>query len=198
VFGPYAKPAQSAYPQIMSGSSELAPLPTYPKRTLPHRVPITLTYTSSEPALLQLAQYFQQALQNVGFDVTLKGDTVTQEFGYINNPGAAPNATISTYNPDAAHPDTWARPVWYTGGGLNLFAYSDKTLDGLVDAAAAAPTQAQSQQLYSKAGERASQDAFILPVDDAQDVVVSSSSLTGLQHVPAYIWMVNFATLARH
>ena len=197
VFGPYATPARSAYPQIMSHGSELAPLPTFPKRKLVHPAAITMTYTSSEPALLQLAQYFQQALQKVGFKVTLKGDTVTQEFGYISNPSAAPNATISTYNPDAAHPDTWARPVWYTGGGLNLFGFSDKQLDKTIDAAAAAPTQAQSLQLYSQAGERASQDAFILPVDDAEDVVVSSSSLTRFQHVPVYIWMVNFAALGR-
>lgn len=197
VFGPYATPPRSAYPQIMSHGSELAPLPSYPKRTLPHPTPITLTYTSSEPALLQLAQYFQRALEKVGFKVTLKGDTVTQEFGYLSNPSAAPNATISTFNPDAAHPDTWARPVWSTGGGLNLFASSDKQVDHLIDAAAEAPTAAQSVQLYSQAGERAAQDAYILPIDDAQDVIVSSSSLRGFQHVPAYIWMANFAALRR-
>lgn len=197
VFGAHATPPRSAYPQIMSHGSELAPRPTDPKRTLPHPVAITMSYTSSEPALLQLAQYFQQALQKVGFKVTLKGDTVTQEFGYISSPSTAPNATISTFNPDAAHPDTWARPVWYTGAGLNLFASSDKPLDKLIDAAAAAPTQAKSEQLYSQAGEQTSQDSFILPVDDAEDVVVSGSSLSGLQHVPAYIWMVNFAALRK-
>jgi peptide/nickel transport system substrate-binding protein len=197
VFGPYASAPRSAYPQSMSHGSELAPLPTFPKRILKHSTAITMTYTSSEPALLQLAEYFQQALDKVGFKVTLKGDTVTQEFGYISDPSAAPNATISTFNPDAAHPDTWARPVWYTGAGLNLFAFSDKQLDRLIDAAAAAPTQAQSEQLYAQAGERASQDAFIIPVDDAEDVVVSAPSLTGLEHVPVYIWMVDFATLKR-
>jgi peptide/nickel transport system substrate-binding protein len=197
VFGPNATPARSAYPQIMSHGSELAPLPTYPKRTLARPAAITMTYSSAEPALLQLGEYFQQALAKVGFKVTLKGDTDTQEFGYISDPSAGPNATISTFNPDAGHPDTWARPVWYTGAGLNFFGFSDKQLDKLIDAAAAAPTPAQSEQLYSQAGARASQDAFLLPVDDAEDVVVSSSSLAGFQHVPVYIWMVNFAALRR-
>lgn len=196
-FGPYATVPRSAYPQSMSHGSELAPLPAYPKRTLPHPIAITMTYTSSEPALLQLAQYFQQALQKVGFQVTLKGDTVSQEFGYISSPTAAPNATISTFNPDAAHPDTWARPVWGTGGGVNLFASSDKALDKLLDAAVSAPTQAQSEQLYSQAGALAGQDAYILPIDDAQDVMVSSPSLSGFEHVPVFVWMVDFASLKR-
>ena len=197
VDGPYATPARSAYPQAMSDNDRIAPLPTYPKRTLAHSTPITLSYDSAEPDLLELAQYFQEALDKVGFRVTLKGDTVSQEFGYISDPKAAPNAVLSTYNPDAAALDTWARPVWYTNGGLNLLDASDKTLDTLIDDAATAPTQSESDHLYSEAGERASQDAYVIQVDDVEDVVVSNSSVCGLQHVPVYIWAVNFATLRR-
>jgi peptide/nickel transport system substrate-binding protein len=198
VFGPYSEPARSEYPQAMSaGGPELAPVPTYPTRKLAHPIPITFTYTTDEPALLQLAQYFQQALDKVGFQVTLRGDTVSQEFGYITNPKAGPNATLSTYNPDASYPDTWARPVWHTGGGLNLFDWTDPKTDQVIDAASTAPTAAKALQLYGQAGERAAQDAFVFPVDDTDDVTVSSSSLTGFSHVPAYIWMVDFADLKR-
>jgi peptide/nickel transport system substrate-binding protein len=197
VFGSYATPARSAYPQFMSGSTEFAPLPSLPAAHVPAGTKITLSYTSSEPELLQLAQYYQRALGRAGFQVTLKGDTVSQEFGYASNPGAAPNATISTFNPDAAHPDTWARPVWATGGGLNLFLSSDKTLDGLIDAGARAATPALQQKWYAAAGERASQDAYVIPVDDGQDSAVASAGITGFSHVPAYIWMVDFAALAR-
>ena len=196
-FGNYAAAARSAYPQIMSTSGELAPLPQLPATQVPAGTKITLTYTSSEPALLQLAQYFQQALTKVGFEVTLKGDTVSQEFGYASSPGAAPNATLSTFNPDAAHPDTWGRPAWGTGGGVNLFQSSDKTLDGLLDTGARAATPAGQQQSYTAAGQLASQDAYLIPVDDANDSVVSSSDLINLVHVPVYIWMVSFASLAR-
>lgn len=197
VFGTYSKPARSAYPQIMSTNGEFAPLPQLPTAKVPAGTKIVFSFTSSEPALLQLAQFFKRALDKAGFAVTLKGDTVSQEFGYAASPGAAPNATLSTFNPDAAHPDTWARPVWYTGGGLNLFQSSDKVLDGLLDAGAKAATPALQQQLYGEAGARASADAYIIPVDDANDSVVSRADLIGLTHVPVYIWMVNFATLAR-
>jgi peptide/nickel transport system substrate-binding protein len=196
-FGSYATPARSAYPQFMSRSTELAPLPQLPTGKVPAGTKIALSYTSSEPELLQLAQYFQRALGKIGFQVTLKGDTVSQEFGYASNPAAAPNATISTFNPDAAHADTWARPVWATGGGLNLFLSSDKALDRLIDAGADAATPALQQKWYTAAGERASQDAYVIPVDDAYDSVVAGPGITGFSHVPAYIWMVNFAALAR-
>lgn len=164
---------------------------------MPHGTKITLSYTSSEPELLQLAQYFQQALTKIGFQVTIKGDTVSQEFGYVSNPGSAPNATISTFNPDASHPDTWGRPVWGTGGGINLFQSSDKAVDRMLNAGARAPTRALEQKWYAAAGERASWDAYVIPVDDAYDSVVASPGLTGFSHVPTYIWMVSFAALAR-
>jgi peptide/nickel transport system substrate-binding protein len=197
VFGNYATPARSAYPQIMSGSTELAPLPRLPATRVTAGTKITLSYTSSEPELLQLAQYFQQALTKIGFKVTLKGDTVSQEFGYASSPGSAPNATISTFNPDAAHPDTWGRPVWGTGGGVNLFQSSDKSVDRLLDSGARASTPALQQKWYAAAAERASRDAYVVPVDDAEDSVVASPNITGFSHVPVYIWMVSFASLAR-
>ncbi len=195
--GSFGSAAQSAYPRSLSAAGALAPLPKLQATRVPAGTKITFTYTSSEPALLQLAQYFQQALDKVGFRVVLKGDTVTQEFGYPSSPGAAPNATLSTFNPDAGHPDTWGRPVWDSAGGLNLFLFKDKKLDGLLDAGARAATPAEEKTAYGAAGELASQDAFIVPVDDADDSIVSSADLTGLTHVPAYIWMVSFAKLAR-
>jgi peptide/nickel transport system substrate-binding protein len=197
VFGSYATAARSAYPQIMSGSAELAPLPALPAARVPAGTKLTLSYTSSEPDLLQLAQYFQQALTKIGFQVTIKGDTVSQEFGYVSSPGSAPNATISTFNPDAAHADTWGRPVWGTGGGVNLFQSSDKAVDRMLDAGAQAPTPASAHKWYAAAGEQASRDAYVVPVDDADDSAVASPSITGFAHVPTYIWMVSFAALAR-
>lgn len=197
VFGSYATPARSAYPQVMSGSTQLAPLPQLRAGQVPAGTKIILSYTTSEPELLQLAQYFQRALGRIGFQVSLKGDTPAQEFGYASSPGTAPNATISTFNPDAAHPDTWARPVWTTGGGLNIFLSSDKTLDALVNAGAGAATPALQDKWYAAAGERASQDAYVIPVDDAYDSVIAAPGITGFSHVPAYIWMVNFGLLAR-
>jgi peptide/nickel transport system substrate-binding protein len=196
-FGSYGSPAKSAYPQSLSAAGSLAPIAKPAATQAPAGTKITLTYTSSEPALLQLAQYFQQALTKAGFKVVLKGDTVTQEFGYASSPAKAPNAVLSTFNPDAAHPDTWARPVWSSTGGLNLFQASDKKLDNLLDAGARATTPAEQQKSYGEAGQLANQDAYIIPVDDADDSVVSSADLTNLVHVPVYIWMVNFAKLAR-
>jgi peptide/nickel transport system substrate-binding protein len=197
VFGNYATAARSAYPQAMSGPGELAALPALPAAHVPQGTKITFSYTSSEPDLLQLAQYFQRALTKVGFQVTLKGDTVSQEFGYVSSPRSAPNATLSTFNPDAAHPDTWGRPVWGTGGGINLFQSSDKTLDKYLDAGAGAATSALERKWYAAAGERASKDAYVIPVNDAADSVVASPGITGFSHVPVYIWMVSFAALAR-
>jgi len=38
---------------------------------------------------------------------------------------------LETNTPDAAHPDTWGRIIWGTGGGLNFFNYSNAKVDAL-------------------------------------------------------------------
>ena len=38
-----------------------------------------------------------------------------------------------TNTPDAAHPDTWARIVWDSKGGLNFLGFKDPKIDTLLD-----------------------------------------------------------------
>lgn len=197
VYGQFVQAPRSAYPALIEQQplSPLHPAPAPAPRS--PRVKVTLTYTSTEPDLSRLAQYFQSTVKKAGFDVTVKGDTVAQEFGYASSPAQAPNAVISTYNPDSAHPDTWARPVWSSTGGLNLLGYKDAGLDGLLDRAAQSPTPAGQHARYDQVGARAAHDSAIVPLTDADDLMVARSNLTGFSHTPAYIWMVDLAALRR-
>ena len=165
--------------------------------TVAQGTPITITFPNVEPDLRRFAEYFQPQLEKAGFKVTLKADTYSQEFGYYKDLKNAPNAIVSTFNPDAAHPDTWARLLWNTNGGLNLLGYSVPASDKAMNRAVVARSKSRADALYARAGELMSDQRLIVMLSDAQDLFAVRTDITGLEHVPEYIWTLNLAALRR-
>jgi peptide/nickel transport system substrate-binding protein len=196
IYGPYATVAKSIYPKFTLPPGE-APVDYSGNATVPQGTPITITFPNVEPDLRRFAEYFQPELEKAGFKVTLKADTYSQEFGYYKDLKNAPNAIVSTFNPDAAHPDTWARLLWNTNGGLNLLGYSVPASDKAMNQAVVARTKSRADTLYAKAGELMNDQRLIVMLSDAQDLFAVRSDITGLEHVPEYIWTLNLASLRR-
>jgi peptide/nickel transport system substrate-binding protein len=158
---------------------------------------ITLAYTADESGVQgRVGQLIQAKLKAAGYDVTLREVQLPDTYGYIKHLKTAPDLMLQTNTPDAAHPDTWARIVFYSTGGLNFFGYSDKQVDAELDKALAAP-QAEATQLYQDVGKRviASDSMFFL--GDVKDVFVLKKDLTGVQSVPEYPWTITYAPLKR-
>lgn len=196
VYGEYASVATSIYPRFTL-PADMAPVDYSSDASVPDGTDIEITFPNVEPDLRRLAEYFQPQLEDAGFDVTLRADTYAQEFGYFRNLEEAPNAIVSTFNPDAAHPDTWGRLIWHTQGGLNLLGYSVPESDRLMDQARASTDMAEAERLYAQAGEAMSDQRLVIMLADAQDLFAVREDITGLEHTPAYIWTVNLATLER-
>ncbi|MEA2154955.1 MAG: peptide/nickel transport system substrate-binding protein [Solirubrobacteraceae bacterium] len=158
---------------------------------------ITLAYTSDESGVQRrVGELIQAKLKTAGYDVTLREVQLPDTYGYVKHLKTAPDLMLQTNTPDAAHPDTWARIVFYSTGGLNFFGYDDKQVDSELDRALDAP-QAQATQLYQDVGKRviASNSMFFL--GDVKDVFVLKKDLAGVQSVPEYPWTVTFAPLKR-
>ena len=158
---------------------------------------ITLAYTSDESGVQRrVGELIQAKLKAAGYDVTLREVQLPDTYGYIKHLKTAPDLMLQTNTPDAAHPDTWARIVFYSTGGLNFFGFDDKQVDAELDKALAAP-QAQATQLYQDVGKRviASDSMFFL--GDVKDVFVLKKDLTGVQSVPEYPWTITYAPLKR-
>ena len=153
-------------------------------------------YTNLETDLRRLAEVMQQSLQENGWNVKLQADSVAAQFGYGTDPTKAPEAAITTLNPDAAHPATWLTPIYQTGGGLNLLGFSDPKLDEKLDEALAA-SPADAEQLYIDAAEQADQSYYSTGIADKNDVIAARSNITGFTHVPVYIWTVELADLSK-
>jgi peptide/nickel transport system substrate-binding protein len=196
IYGQYATVATSIYPKFTLPQGE-APVDYSSNATVPQGTPITITFPNVEPDLRRFAEYFQPQLEKAGFKVTLKADTYSQEFGYYKDLKNAPNAIVSTFNPDAAHPDTWARLLWNTNGGLNLLGYSVPASDKAMNQAVVAQSKSRADALYARAGELMSDQRLIVMLSDAQDLFAVRTDITGLEHVPEYIWTLNLASLRR-
>jgi peptide/nickel transport system substrate-binding protein len=156
---------------------------------------ITLAYTADESGVQRrVGELLQARLQAAGWQVTVKEVQLPQVYGYISNLKAAPDLLLQTNTPDAANPDTWARIVFYTTGGLNFFGFHDATLDKLLDQAVSAPT-AKATALYQQVGQRVINANSIFFLGDVKNVFVVNKRLTGVQQVPAYPWTVDLSAL---
>ncbi len=158
---------------------------------------ITLAYTSDESGVQRrVGELIQAKLKAAGYDVTLREVQLPDTYGYIKHLKTAPDLMLQTNTPDAAHPDTWARIVFYSTGGLNFFGFADKQVDSKLDQALDAP-EAQATQLYQDVGRRVIDSNSMFFLGDVKDVFVLSKSLEGVQSVPEYPWTVTYAPLKR-
>ncbi len=158
---------------------------------------ITLAYTADESGVQRrVGELLQAKLTAAGYDVTLREVQLPDTYGYVKNLKAAPDLMLQTNTPDAAHPDTWARIVYYSTGGLNFFGYADKQVDGKLDAALDAP-QAEATKLYQEVGQRViDSDAFFF-LGNVKDVFVLRDDLEGVTSTPEYPWTIWYAPLKR-
>jgi peptide/nickel transport system substrate-binding protein len=158
---------------------------------------ITLAYTADESGVQRrVGELLQAKLKAAGFDVTLREVQLPDTYGYIKHLKSAPDLLLQTNTPDAAHPDTWARIVFYSTGGLNFFGFSDKNVDKALDDALDAPP-AEATKLYQQAGQDVIDSNSIFFLGNVKDVFVLQKNLAGVESVPEYPWTITYAPLKR-
>jgi peptide/nickel transport system substrate-binding protein len=157
---------------------------------------VDIGYDSTDPRNQQVADLIQAALQGLGLQATDRAIPIAQIFGLASQPSQAPAILVQTTNPDAAHPDTWARIYMGEGGGANYLQCDDPQVDKLLNAGLSATTAATVDDADGKAGDRIAQDGCFIDVADVKDVIVTRTGLTGFYHVPSIPWALKLAALA--
>src|SRR6202011_1359159 len=98
---------------------------------------VDLAYSSDDARNQRDAEIVQTELQAAGLNATVRGMPIAQVFDLPNHPGQAPDLLLSTVNPDASHPDTWARIFSHTfdntNGTLNWLLCSVPAADKEMD-----------------------------------------------------------------
>jgi peptide/nickel transport system substrate-binding protein len=159
---------------------------------------IILAYTSDESGVQRRASELLQAqLQAIGLHATLKEVTNPQVYDYVKDLKHAPDLLLMTNTPDAAQPDTWARILFYSTGGLNFLGFKDKMVDKDLDQAVSAPT-ASAAKLYEDVGQRVIDSNGMFFLGNVKNVFVVNKKLGDVQSVPAYPWTLELAALTRN
>jgi peptide/nickel transport system substrate-binding protein len=202
VYGDAGVPSTQIYPAGELPAAATTSVVAHDPGVLAQLVPTLSTkvadigYDPTDPRNSQLAELVQLDLQAAGLQATTRAIPISQIFDLPNHLDQAPDVLIQTTNPDAAHPDTWARIYMSKGGGANYLQCVDPNVDQLLDAGLRATTPAAVDTAYGQAGNLLVQGGCFIDIADVNDTIVTRNTLTGFFHVPPTPWTYNMDTVA--
>jgi peptide/nickel transport system substrate-binding protein len=159
---------------------------------------IDFAFTADESGLQRrLSEIVQQRLQDAGFQVSVRQVELPVVYDWATKPADGADLLLMTNTPDAAHPDTWARIVWGSKGGLNFLGYDNPDVDQILDQAIVTTDKAQADTLYAQVGSKVADDVAFIPIANVKDVMILRSDLDGVAHIPNYPWTLDLAKLRR-
>jgi peptide/nickel transport system substrate-binding protein len=160
---------------------------------------VDIVFSSDDPRNQLDAEILQTELQTAGLDATVRGLAIAQTSDLPNHRDQAPDLLVATVNPDAAAPDTWGRPFYYTfgnnNGPLNFLLGSVPAADALMDQGLAATDPQVVQQDYGKAGDLYATSGDFITITDVKEVIVAQAGYTNFVHQPPVIFTVRFGEL---
>jgi peptide/nickel transport system substrate-binding protein len=203
VFGSFATTAHSLYPKVMLDGPAPVQFPqdlAAARRIAAAAGPLSLEigYTDEEaPVQQRVAEFMASRLKQIGIVATLRNMPMDQESSLINDLSHAPDIWLAQDYPDAAHPGTQVGVFFQTGAALNLFGYSNPTVDALATQAAGMSDLAQRNQTYLAISRVLYADRAFVPLADIKDVIVYRDDLVDLNTRPALPWAVDYQTVRR-
>jgi peptide/nickel transport system substrate-binding protein len=156
---------------------------------------VDVGYTTDDPRNQQAAEIVQTELQAAGLDATVRGITLAVTFDLPNHPDQAPDVLMTTQNPDASHPDNWARIFENTAGALNWLQCSVPAADAEMDLGLHSTTPTDVQAHYGKAGDLLQKAGCFDNIADVKEVLVAQAGYTGWVHQLSALFTVRFASL---
>ncbi|WP_235632044.1 ABC transporter substrate-binding protein [Mycolicibacterium rutilum] len=156
---------------------------------------VEIGYPAGDSSLQALANQMQVVLQQAGLSATVRDFPLAQMFALTENPGQRPDLFAASFNPDAAHPDTWSRIYNYTDAPVNLLGCSVPAADALLDAGSAEPDPDRSRGLYIEAAKAYRDSMCWVNLADLHNTVAARKGYSGWQSQPAWMWDTDFSTL---
>jgi peptide/nickel transport system substrate-binding protein len=101
----------------------------------------------------------------------------------------------TTFNPDAAAPDTFARIYWYKNAPVNLLGCHSPAGDAALDAALNKPSSAAAEPQEVAAAVAYRDSNCWLNIADIPDPLVIDKNITGFRHELPWVLATDFATM---
>jgi peptide/nickel transport system substrate-binding protein len=156
---------------------------------------LDIGYSSDDPRNGRVADLIQTELQAAGITATTRAIPIAQVFNLPQAKDQAPDLLVSTVNPDAAHPDTWARIFMSTAGSLNWLQCSVPDADKLLDAGLRETDQAKMQDDYAKAGDLFVDSGCFASIADVREVIVAKPGYGNFVHQLPTVFSIRFGDL---
>jgi peptide/nickel transport system substrate-binding protein len=156
---------------------------------------IDIGYSSDDARNQKVADLVQTDLQAAGLTATTRGIPIAQVFDLPKNKDTAPDLLLSTVNPDAAHPDTWARIFMSTDGALNWLQCSVPEADTQLDAGLRSTDKTVIQTSYAKAGDLFVDSGCFSSIADVKEVIVAKKGYGSFVHQLPTLFTVRFGDL---
>lgn len=204
VYGDYGAKADSMYPGTLVKSGD-APFKVAPDAsaakaavTAAGGAKIDFAFTSDESGIQRrLGEIIQQKLEAAGFQVTVRQVELPMVYDWATNPAGGADLLLMTNTPDGGHPDTWARIVWQSKGGLNFLGYNNPAVDSGLDSVIVETDATKAAADYAKIGDLVAADGAFIPIASVKDFMILRADLDGVAHIPNYPWTLDLAKLKR-
>jgi peptide/nickel transport system substrate-binding protein len=191
IYKTQAKASTQVYPATVLPPNLALDVSTYDPQALATAVAalpadqrsVDMAYSEDEGGTIaRLAETVATTLESAGLDVTVRAMPIAQVLELPAAESGRPDLLLFSFNPDAAHPDTWARIFYFTGGGLNFLGCSVPAADALMDQGLVQLEKAPMQQYYGQAGDQIAASGCYTTIADNLDVVVARQGITGFVH----------------
>ncbi|MCW2620929.1 MAG: extracellular solute-binding protein family 5 [Frankiales bacterium] len=144
---------------------------------------VDLAYVNDDSTNQRMADLIQTKLAAAGLQVTTRPMPIAQAFDLPNQPaGSRPDMLLATLNPDAVHPDTYARIFMSTPGALNWLQGSVPAADAALDAGLKTNDPATVDASYVEAGKLLAASGLWLDLADVKETIIARKGITHLVH----------------
>ncbi len=191
VFGDYAKVPPGPMPQLWSWLWKTKLTPTPPDSAAAARLlrgrhlSFHLAVPSTSPTRVQYAQLLQEQFRRFGIDVVIdQVDNATlQQLLESGKFDAALESIVTDPSPSSSVP-----PLWSRGGPTNYGHYANDRFDGLVRAAAAAPSRDAAQAAWEGAFAALAEDPPGIMLYALDNVAAVNRRVTDVRIQPDSWW----------
>jgi peptide/nickel transport system substrate-binding protein len=199
VFGPQGSPSTQFYPTGMMPDGAVPDEHTYDPSKLTELGrsggTVEIGYPTGDSSLQNLSNQIQVILQQAGLTSTVRDFPLAQFFALSENPDQRPDLMLASFNPDAAHTDTWSRIYQYTNAPVNLQGCSVPAADRLLDEGSATPDPARSAALYVEAAKAYRDSLCWVNIADLHNTIATRKGYSNWSGQPAWMWDTDFSAL---
>jgi peptide/nickel transport system substrate-binding protein len=149
------------------------------------KVSLTIGLYSDSPIYQRMADLMIAQLALIGVEATAYVLPHGAAFALKGN-GGAPDMLLAIASPDAAHPENQAKPFFTRDGAVNFYGRTLPEAEALIDRAGGLTKITERNALYEQAGKLYVDAGLVIPLVDANDVVVHAKGLKGLGLRPVF------------